>query len=669
LLESIIKTSPDEELSIVLEEARRRREALNSQIAAALARGRQFLDEGSPAKAVEFLQAQPTAYRRSDQFRDLVQAAMSSAAKKQEASILSRPVLPQPILPEVDESDAPDPSKTMMWNTMGPPVEDEREVESQIAPQIERPISAPPPRVPTGRVIPTPPPPVLRTGFLQRLTSQQKLLAGVGTGVLLLIVLLVALWPSSKKTTTSETHTDQPSQPVQPNPVPPTPVVAENGTLTIQTNVDSVDVFVDKDPKRTTDGKQLRLTLPVGDHSIRVSKDGYNQQPAQTVPVGKNQLATTSFNLVELTGHPGFLEIKSTAGAAVRVDGKDWGTVGQDGKLRIQVDPKSNYQIQVTAANAETWTKSVGPVKADQTLPVTAALTLKALPTVAFFNGPSEASAGQSVKVFWATTNAKSVDIENVGQNLSATGQKDITVNETTTYKLVAKGDGGVSAPTTLTITVKSAAKPPVIASFKATPARIQQGDSTTLTWSTTDAQSVSIDNGVGGKSANGSAQVSPAQSTTYNLTATGSGGTANYTTSVTVEAKSQPAPPTPTPTPAPPTPSGDAAAIATALNRLSAAYSTQLVDEVKKEWTGMSRDQEKLVKGVFSNQGLKAIAVQYDNCNTPTVSGDTAIMNCTETMSYTADKKLRKFPSVPVSIRLKKTSGVWRVEDKGPGK
>ena len=68
LLESILKASPDEELSIVLEEARRRREALNNQIAAALARGRQFLEEGSPAKAVEFLQAQPTAYRRSGRF-------------------------------------------------------------------------------------------------------------------------------------------------------------------------------------------------------------------------------------------------------------------------------------------------------------------------------------------------------------------------------------------------------------------------------------------------------------------------------------------------------------------------------------------------------------------------------------------------------------------------
>src|SRR6202044_3456943 len=111
-------------------------------------------------KAVEFLQAQPTAYRRSDQFRELVQSAMSSAAKEQEAAALAQPVLPQPVLPEVDEFDAPDPSKTMMWNTMGPPVEVEREEEEreEHGPKIEPSRPIPPQRVPTGRIIQAPPP-------------------------------------------------------------------------------------------------------------------------------------------------------------------------------------------------------------------------------------------------------------------------------------------------------------------------------------------------------------------------------------------------------------------------------------------------------------------------------------------------------------------------------
>jgi tetratricopeptide (TPR) repeat protein len=665
LLESILKTSPDEELSIVLEEARRRRETLNNQIAAALNRGRQFLEEGSPAKAVEFLQAQPTAFRRSDEFRELVQAAINRNASKPQEPVFA----PDPDL------EAPDPSKTMMWNTMGPPeIEDEKITEpeppkaapksatkstpKQATKSTSKP--APAPRVPTGRVTPPVPATVATPGFLQRLTAQQKLVAGAGIGLLLLIILAIAFWPSAPKVVT---HPSTPGEvtPTAPNGGGTTPLVVANGSLTIQTNVDSVDVFIDKDPKRVTDGKQLQLTLPAGDHTVRVSKDKYNQLPAKQIHLDKDQSVPVTFSLLEMTGHPGFVEITSTPGATVKVDGQAWGTIGADGKARVQVEPKSAYLLQIEASNAYPWTKTVGPVRADQTLNVPASLTLKPAPNIELFTGPSDVSAGQTVKIAWATAHAKSVDIDNVGQGLNPVGEKDVTVNQSTTYTLTAKGDGGTSTKT-LSIAVKAvAARAPVITSFKASPARIQQGDTTALTWSTTDAQSVTIDNGVGTTAANGSHPVSPTQSTTYSLTATGPGGTTNYTASVIVDAKSQPTPPTqPTTT----QPSSDAAAITAALTRLSNAYSTQLFDPVKAEWTSMTRDQERAMKGVFSNQGLKALSMQYDSCSNPAISGDSATLTCTETMSFTADKK-RQSKVVPVIITLKKTGGVWKVDTK----
>src|SRR4029077_7220779 len=52
LLESILPRFPDDEVRIVLEQARRRRDDLNRDIAAAVARAEQFLAEGSPAKAL-----------------------------------------------------------------------------------------------------------------------------------------------------------------------------------------------------------------------------------------------------------------------------------------------------------------------------------------------------------------------------------------------------------------------------------------------------------------------------------------------------------------------------------------------------------------------------------------------------------------------------------------
>ena len=657
LLESIIKSAPDEELSIVLEEARRRREALNNQIAAALARGRQFLDEGSPAKAVEFLQAQPTAYRRSDQFRELVQSAMSSAAKEQEAAALAQPVLPQPVLPEVDEFDAPDPSKTMMWNTMGPPVEEERGIEP---PRPEPPRPIPPPRIPTGRVTPVSPAPVAKTGFLQRLTMQQKLLAGGGIGVLLLIVLLVVLWPTSKPVVPA--HKDPFTQPDHP-PQPPPPVAT--GSLTVQTNVDSVQVFVDNDAPRVTSGKQLEIPLSVGDHTIRVSKDGYNQLAAQSFHIDKDQeQKLPPFTLVELTGHPGFLQIiKSTPGASVHVDSQLSGVIQQDGTLKVQVTPKNRYFIQIDAGNANPWKMTVGPVKADQTLPVSATLTLKPLPTVDFFSGSStEVSSGQTVKITWSTKNAKVVDIDNgVGSSLSPASEAEVKLDHTTTYTLTAKGDGGTSSKT-LTVTVKAVAAPkaPVISSFAAASARIKQGDSVTLNWSTTDATSVTLNGNP--QPAEGSLTVKPSDDATYTLVANGAANLAPASKSVTVAVDKAPAPPPPT---APTTDPTKAATplVRDALDRLTKSYANQIVDDVRKEWTGMTRQDANVIQKQFNSSGWKSVSVEYDPCTGLSVTDDKATIHCIGTTWFTKDGKRQVAGKVPFAISLKKAGDIWRVD------
>ena len=81
-------------------------------------------------------------------------------------------------------------------------------------------------------------------------------------------------------------------------------------------------------------------------------------------------------------------------------------------------------------------------------------------------------------------------------------------------------------------------------ASLSANPNTIEKGQSTTLTWETTNATDVSIDNGVGPVKASGSQQVTPAESTTYHLTAKGAGGTQDATTRVTVNAPAPPPPP-----------------------------------------------------------------------------------------------------------------------------
>jgi peptidoglycan-associated lipoprotein len=82
-------------------------------------------------------------------------------------------------------------------------------------------------------------------------------------------------------------------------------------------------------------------------------------------------------------------------------------------------------------------------------------------------------------------------------------------------------------------------------ASLTANPETIDKGQSSTLTWQTTNATDVSID-GIGAVQPNGTQQVSPSDSTTYTLTAKGAGGTQTATARVTVNAPPPPPPPPP---------------------------------------------------------------------------------------------------------------------------
>lgn len=77
-------------------------------------------------------------------------------------------------------------------------------------------------------------------------------------------------------------------------------------------------------------------------------------------------------------------------------------------------------------------------------------------------------------------------------------------------------------------------------ASLTASPETIDSGQSSTLSWQTTNATDVSIQ-GIGAVQPNGSQQVTPTASTTYTLTAKGEGGTQSATARVTVNAAPPP--------------------------------------------------------------------------------------------------------------------------------
>jgi len=78
--------------------------------------------------------------------------------------------------------------------------------------------------------------------------------------------------------------------------------------------------------------------------------------------------------------------------------------------------------------------------------------------------------------------------------------------------------------------------------SISAVPPSIDSGKCTDLRWTSANADSVSIDPGVGGVAGSGSKQVCPGSTTQYTITATGAGGTRTASTTVNVK----PPPPKP---------------------------------------------------------------------------------------------------------------------------
>jgi len=75
---------------------------------------------------------------------------------------------------------------------------------------------------------------------------------------------------------------------------------------------------------------------------------------------------------------------------------------------------------------------------------------------------------------------------------------------------------------------------PPEV-TISASPSSIYTGQATTLAWTSSNAQHVSIDNGIGEVDYNGTLQVSPVQTTTYIITAAGPGGTVTDSVTATV--------------------------------------------------------------------------------------------------------------------------------------
>ena len=98
--------------------------------------------------------------------------------------------------------------------------------------------------------------------------------------------------------------------------------------------------------------------------------------------------------------------------------------------------------------------KKEAPLAPTETAPQTAAMKPMATITAT----PAVISAGDQVQLSWRTSDATSVSIDGVG-DVPTSGVKTVTPTVSTTYHLVARGDGG-STDATASVTVNS---PPAV--------------------------------------------------------------------------------------------------------------------------------------------------------------------------------------------------------------
>lgn len=194
-----------------------------------------------------------------------------------------------------------------------------------------------------------------------------------------------------------------------------------------------------------------------------------------------------------------------------------------------------SVSVTKTITYTGTATSATGEV-AHCTVPITVTTTTPK-PACTLAISKSSIAPGDTATLSWTTSNATSASIDNgVGTATPvAGGSKDVTPTKNTTYLLTAIGSDGSTVTCSAPITVSTTPAP--ACTLTADDTSLSKGDSTKLNWTSTHADTVTIDQSIGSVTpvAGGSTTVSPSSDTTYTATATGPYGTKTCSVTITV--------------------------------------------------------------------------------------------------------------------------------------
>jgi len=161
------------------------------------------------------------------------------------------------------------------------------------------------------------------------------------------------------------------------------------------------------------------------------------------------------------------------------------------------------------------------------------------LPSVTISALPEEIVLGDATVLTWASTNATGCTLEPEIGSVDLDGGMELYPSETTSYVVTATGPGG-TATAGLTVTVTDSTMPPQ-AEFSAMPTTIEPGQSATLSWTAVNGQNAHVDNNIGTVALIDTCVVAPQNTTTYQLTVSGAGGSTSARVTIQVEGNPEP--------------------------------------------------------------------------------------------------------------------------------
>jgi hypothetical protein len=368
---------------------------------------------------------------------------------------------------------------------------------------------------------------------------------------------------------------------------------AQDGKLKIKVIPKHAYVFVDD--KAIRDGSET-ISLTPGKHAVVVLNYGYKTS-TQDVNIDSGKTSDLNVTLAAdgaaVNGPYGQIEFKGgDSHAAVLLNGKTPSYfVGHVGATnhdwwwhRNLLVPPGTYHVEVTKNGSDVWTGDV-TVAANQKVSIdlakSGAQTAKDKKNLAkltseprykggwisdtiavagvtgnFSLAPSSINCSQSSILTWQTAETVDATISGIG-TVPTSGSQSVTPHATTTYDFNAAGPGGmVKGSGTVNVNTK------VDASLSANPAglhyrkigdKVITQESSTLSWSTSNADSISLDP-VGKVDPSGSqtvkgepkkTDIGPVdESTTYTLTATNvCGGSATQTAAIHITGSVEPIP------------------------------------------------------------------------------------------------------------------------------